>query len=74
MCAQIEQHILDVGLDKEVEEAVAKIFRERWDKMHSPLHSAAYMLKPQFRGAVFGREVMHSSSQAICCASYTSTS
>jgi hypothetical protein len=77
MCAQIEQHILDVGLDKGVEDAVAKIFRERWDKMHSPLHSAAYMLEPQFRGAAFGREVMHSSPGNLlcflCCASYTSS-
>ena len=39
-------------------ECVCKIFRERWDKMHSPLHAAAYMLEPQFRNATFGREVM----------------
>ena len=57
MCAQIEQHIRDVGLDKDVQEAVSKIFWERWDKMHSPLHAAAYMLEPQFRKAAFGREV-----------------
>ena len=55
MCAQIEEHIKDVGMDKEVKDAVANIFRERWDKMHSPLHAAAYMLEPQFRQSVFGR-------------------
>lgn len=62
MCAQIEEHIKAVGLDNDVQEAVSKIFRERWDKMHSPLHAAAYMLEPQFRNAAFGREVMPSLS------------
>ncbi|CAL8465879.1 g5415 [Coccomyxa elongata] len=57
MCAQIEEHIKAVGLDDNVQESVSKIFRERWDKMHSPLHAAAYMLEPQFRNAAFGREV-----------------
>lgn len=60
MCAQIEQHIMDVGLEKDLQESVSKIFRDRWDKMHSPLHAAAYMLEPQFRNTIFGREVMHS--------------
>jgi len=58
MCAQIEQHIKDVGLEQELQDAVAKIFRDRWNKMHSPLHAAAYMLEPQFRSAAFGREVI----------------
>ena len=58
MCAQIEQHIQNVGLEKDLEAAVSKIFRERWDKMHSPFHSAAYMLEPQFRNTAFGREVI----------------
>ena len=62
MCAQIEQHIRNVGLDKDLEESVAKIFRDRWDKMHSPLHAAAYMLEPQFRKAAFDPKVMHLTS------------
>ena len=65
MCAQIEQHIKNVGLDKNLEEAVSKIFRERWDKMHSPLHAAAYMLEPQFGNAAFGREVCTFHSDAL---------
>jgi hypothetical protein len=59
MCAQIEQHIQKVGLNKDLEDSVAKIFRDRWDKMHSPLHSAAYILEPQFRLAAFDKQVMH---------------
>ena len=59
MCAQIQQHIKTVGLDKDLEESVAKIFLARWNKMHSPLHAAAYMRKPQFRLAAFDKEVMH---------------
>ena len=57
ICAQIQQHIRKVGLDKDLEEEVYNIFEDRWNKMHSPLHSAAYMLEPQFRDATFGREV-----------------
>ena len=57
MCAQIQQHIRDVGLDKDLEDSVWTIFTERWNKMHSPLHAAAYMLEPQFRNAHFGREM-----------------
>ena len=36
---------------------VADIFRERWEKMHSPLHSVGYMLEPQFQDADFALEV-----------------
>ena len=59
MCAQIEQHIKSMGLEKDLEDSVAEIFRDRWNKMHSPLHSAAYMLEPQFRNTAFGPEVIH---------------
>lgn len=59
MCAQIQQHIKDVGLDKDLEESVSEIFLERWNKMHSPLHAAAHMLEPQFRTAAFDKTVMH---------------
>ena len=59
MCAQIEQHIESIGLEKDLEDSVAKIFRERWNKMHSPLHSGSYMLEPQFRNTAFGPGVSH---------------
>ncbi len=59
ICAQIEQYIKDVGLNKDLEKSVAKIFRERWDKMLSPIHSAVYMLEPQFGLAAFNRKVVH---------------
>ena len=59
MCAQIEQHIRDVGLNKDLEDSVAMIFRDRWDKTDSPLHSAAYMLDPQIRPAALNKQVMH---------------
>ena len=70
MCAQIQQHIRKVGLNKDLEEAVSKIFEDRWNKMHSPLHAAAYMLEPQFRDAAFGREVSPIQYMHICGALY----
>ena len=62
MCAQIQQHIEKVLKGFAEKNEVARIFRERWDKMHSPLHSVAYMLEPQFRSARFDVGVMHLSS------------
>lgn len=56
-CCEIEKHIQSVDLPEEVTAEVAEIFRERWDKMHSPLHALAYMLEPQFQGTAFGVEV-----------------
>lgn len=53
---QIEKHIQNSVLPEEVKEEVA-IFQDRWDKMHSPLHSVGYMLEPQFQGTNFGPEV-----------------
>lgn len=44
-------------LPEDIQSDVASIFRERWDKMHSPLHSLGYMLEPQFQGTQFGQEV-----------------
>lgn len=35
---------------------VADIFRDRWDKLHSPLHALGYLLEPQFQGAKLGAE------------------
>lgn len=58
MCAQIQDHIKAVGMDSDLQKAVSDIFLERWNKMHSPLHAAAYMLEPQFRSTDFGREVI----------------
>ena len=54
---EIEKHIQKVVLPEEVREEVAAIPWERWDKMHSPLHSVRYMLEPQFQGTTFGAEV-----------------
>ena len=65
MCAQIEQHIQNVGLEKGLQDSVLDIFRKRWNSMHSPLHAAAYVLEPQFRNAQLGREVMHRSSSDL---------
>ncbi|KAL3160534.1 hypothetical protein ABBQ32_14131 [Trebouxia sp. C0010 RCD-2024] len=56
-CCIIEKHIAASVLPEEVKTEVVSIFRERWDKMHSPLHSVGYMLEPQFQGTDFGTEV-----------------
>ena len=56
-CLALETHIVTCKLPEEVRQDVAEIFRARWDKMHSPLHSIAYMLEPQFQGTDFGTEV-----------------
>ncbi|KAK9916090.1 hypothetical protein WJX75_008482 [Coccomyxa subellipsoidea] len=57
MCAQIEAHISSLGMEPGLKAAVAAVFRERWNKMHSPLHGAAYMLEPQFRAATFDAQI-----------------
>ena len=44
-------------LPEDVKEDVAEIFRERWEKMHSPLHSVGHMLEPQFQDTDFALEV-----------------
>ena len=67
MCAQIEQHILSMGLEKDLENSVRNIFRDRWNKMHSPLHSAAYMLEPQFRNTAFDPQVTHCHMLVLAC-------
>ena len=56
-CCIIEKHIQDAQLPEDIRDEIATIFRERWDKMHSPLHSVGYMLEPQFLGTNFGVEV-----------------
>lgn len=56
-CCAIEKHIESTKLPEDTKQDVASIFRERWDKMHSPLHSVGYMLEPQFQDADFGLEV-----------------
>lgn len=56
-CAAIETHIEQCKLPADVRADVATIFRQRWDDMHSPLHSVAYMLEPQFQDTDFGTEV-----------------
>lgn len=58
-CCIIEKHIAASVLPEEVKSEVVSIFRERWDKMHSPLHSVGYMLEPQFQGTDFGIEVSY---------------
>lgn len=56
-CCAIETHIQSTKLPADVKRDVAEIFRDRWDKMHSPLHSVGYMLEPQFQDTDFGTEV-----------------
>lgn len=56
-CVQIEAYIEQLEINAALKKQVLKLFRDRWDAMHSPLHSAAYMLEPQFRGATFDRKV-----------------
>ena len=56
-CCEIAAHIEKTKLPADVKKDVAEIFRERWDKMHSPLHSVGYMLEPQFQTTSFGGEV-----------------
>lgn len=56
-CCAIETHIENAKLPADVKSEVAQLFRERWDKMHSPLHSVGYMLEPQFQDTDFGSEV-----------------
>ncbi|DBA79998.1 TPA: hypothetical protein ACH3X1_008201 [Trebouxia sp. C0004] len=48
-CLAIQTHIENCKLPEDVRPDVAEIFRERWDKMHSPLHSVAYMLSLNIR-------------------------
>ena len=55
---EIEKHIQKAVLPEEVREEVAAIPWERWDKMHSPLHSVGYILEPQLYN--FGAEVSDS--------------
>ena len=58
-CAKIYKHIENVGLEKDLEEAVCEIFWSQWDKLLSPLHYAACLLEPQSRSAADGYKVMH---------------
>ncbi len=57
VCCAIETHIESTKLPADVKHDVAELFCERWDKMHSPLHSVGYMLEPQFQDTDFGPEV-----------------
>ncbi|KAL3136716.1 hypothetical protein ABBQ38_15545 [Trebouxia sp. C0009 RCD-2024] len=56
-CCEIEKHIQNVSLPADMNQEVADIFRDRWDKLHSPLHALGYLLEPQFQGAKLGAEV-----------------
>ena len=56
-CCEIEKHIQKVTLPEQVKKDVAHIFRERWNSMHSKLHSVGYMLEPQVQGTDFSVEV-----------------
>ena len=56
-CCEIDKHIQEVALPEQVRKDVAHIFRERWNSMHSKLHSVGYMLDPQFQGTDFSLEV-----------------
>lgn len=55
-CCEIEKHIQNVSLPADMNQEVADIFRDRWDKLHSPLHALGYLLEPQFQGAKLGAE------------------
>ena len=54
---EIEKHIEGLHTGTQLKKKVLKIVRLRWEKMHSKLHSAAFMLEPQFQNARFPREV-----------------
>ena len=58
-CTEIEEHIRKVVFDKDLEEAVAEIFRKQWNRLYSPLYAAAWLLEPQSRSTAVGNEVMH---------------
>ena len=45
-CCAIEKHIESTKLPEDVKQDVAEIFCERWEKMHSPLHSVGCILGP----------------------------
>ncbi|KAL0039371.1 hypothetical protein WJX79_005329 [Trebouxia sp. C0005] len=53
-CLAIETHIENCTLPEDVRLDVFVIFHKRWNNMHSPLHSVAYMLEPQVQGTDFG--------------------
>lgn len=46
-----------LNLEDEDREELMEIFRSRWEKLHHPLHSAGYMLEPQFRHVNFDSRV-----------------
>ena len=48
---EIVAHTENAKLPPDVKQDVADIFRERWDKMHSPV---AHMLEPQFQTTNLG--------------------
>lgn len=56
-CLAIETHIENCTLPEDVRLDVFVIFHKRWNNMHSPLHSVAYMLEPQVQGTDFGAAV-----------------
>ncbi|KAL0033932.1 hypothetical protein WJX77_011514 [Trebouxia sp. C0004] len=64
-CCAIEKHIESTKLPEDVKQDVAEIFRERWDKMHSPLHSVGYMPEPQFQDTDLGLEVRKDCREAM---------
>lgn len=64
-CCAIETHIESTKMPDDVKQDVLDIFRNRWDKMHSPLHSVGYMLEPQFQGTDFGSEVSRTSPLVV---------
>ena len=56
-CLQVEDHILNFDTDPALKQKVGEIFRDRWEKMHSPLHAAAFVLEPEFMMTEFEQEV-----------------